>query len=68
MNSIDKKALENIKEEFKDISENPAIKSSIELKRRGDRGLILSNPADYREMSEAAYRQKCKDNVKYFLR
>ena len=63
MNSIDKKALENLKEEHKDVFENPEIESSINLKRRGDRGLILSNPVDYPAMSEKDYIQKFRNNL-----
>jgi hypothetical protein len=66
MKSIDKKALENLKEEFKDISENPAIASLLELKRKGDRGLILSNPADYPEMSEEEYVKRATETALYF--
>jgi hypothetical protein len=57
MTSIDNKTLDELKEEYKDILENPAIESALELKRMGDRGLILSNP-DYREISDEEYANK----------
>ena len=63
MNSIDKKTLEDLKKEYKDILENPALDSLLHLKKMGDRGLILSNPADYTEMSEEAYVKKVISNI-----
>jgi hypothetical protein len=68
MNSIDKKALDKLKEEYKDVLENPAIESLINLKRMGDRGLILTNHVDYPEMSEKKYVQKFKDSLSYLLK
>ena len=59
MKSID---TENLKDEHRDVFKNPAIDSLINLKRQGDRGMILqSNSNEYSEMSEAAYMQKFKE-------
>ena len=63
MNSIDKKALDKLKEEYKEVLENPAIESLINLKRMGDRGLILTNHVNYPEMSEEKYVQKFRETL-----
>jgi hypothetical protein len=60
MNSIDKKTLKELREKHKDVLENPAIQKMA--------GEILDYKPDSDNINEAAYIQKCKDNVKYFLR
>jgi hypothetical protein len=57
--TIEKKlTIEELKEEYKDVLENAAINNLIELKRKGDRGLILTS--NYPEISEETYIQKFK--------
>jgi len=64
MSSIENKTLEDLKKEYKDIFENPAIFSLIELKIKGDRELILGgNPENYPKMSEEEYVRRFEENL-----
>jgi hypothetical protein len=66
MNSIDKRDLEDLKKKHKDVFENPAVDSLIQLKIRGDAGILEYNPDNYPVMSETDYSIRSKKSLAYF--